>query len=51
VATNGQVKLRWLGVGQSDFLYPQATPFINLLKKRKLAHQSLLTDTLQLYFK
>ena len=64
-ATNRQLKLLWLGVGQSDFLYPQATAFIELLKERKLVHQSLitegghtwmnarhyLTDTLQLYFK
>lgn len=64
-ATNQRLKLLWLGVGKSDFLYPQATAFIELLQSRKLAHQTLitegghtwmnarhfLTDTLQLYFK
>ncbi len=64
-ATNRQLKLLWLGVGQADFLYPQATAFMDLLKERKLAHQTLitegghtwmnarhyLTETLQLYFK
>ncbi|MEO6003103.1 MAG: alpha/beta hydrolase-fold protein [Opitutus sp.] len=64
-ATNRQLKLLWLGVGKADFLYPQATAFIEFLKQRKLVHQSLitegghtwmnarhyLTDTLQLYFK
>ena len=64
-ATNRKVKLLWLGVGKADFLYPQASAFIDLLKERKLEHQTLitegghtwmnarhyLTDTLQLYFK
>ena len=64
-ATNRQLKLLWLGVGRSDFLFPQATAFMDLLKERKLVHQTLitegghtwmnarhyLTDTLQLYFK
>jgi enterochelin esterase-like enzyme len=64
-ATNRQLKLLWLGVGKSDFLYPQATAFIDYLQAHHLEHQTLitegghtwmnarhyLTDTLQLYFK
>lgn len=63
--TNQRVKLLWLGVGRADFLYPQATAFIELLQQRNIAHRTLitegghtwmnarhyLTDTLQLYFK
>lgn len=63
-ATNQRVKLLWLGVGRSDFLYPQASAFIDLLAQRKIEHRTLitegghtwmnarhyLTDTLQLYF-
>ncbi len=64
-ATNQRLKLLWLGVGKDDFLYKQAVTFIDLLKERKLRHQTLITegghtwmnarhyliDTLQLYFK
>jgi enterochelin esterase family protein len=64
-ATNRRLKLLWLGVGKSDFLYPQAIAFIDLMKERKLKHQTLITEgghtwmnarhylheTLQLYFK
>lgn len=64
-ATNRQLKLLWLGVGKDDFLYPQASAFIDLLAARKIEHQKLITDgghtwmnarhylaeTLQLYFK
>jgi enterochelin esterase family protein len=64
-ATNQRVKLLWLGVGKSDFLYPQAKAFMDLLQSRGLARQTLitdgghtwmnarhyLTDTLQLFFK
>jgi enterochelin esterase family protein len=64
-ATNRQLKLLWCGVGKSDFLYPQAAAFMELLDQRKIRHQTLLTegghtwmnarhyltDTLQLYFK
>lgn len=63
--TNQQLKLLWLGVGREDFLYKQASAFDDLLKEKKLAHQSLVTggghtwmnarhylaETLQLYFK
>ena len=64
-ATNQQIKLLWLGVGQADFLYPQAIAFMDLLKERKLQHRTLITEgghtwmnarrylaeTLPLYFK
>lgn len=64
-ATNRQLKLLWLGVGKTDFLYPQAIAFMDLMKERKLEHRTLITDgghtwmnarhylheTLQLYFK
>ena len=64
-STNRRLKLFWLGVGQDDFLYPQASAFLDLLAERKIQHQKLitggghtwmnarhyLTETLQLYFK
>lgn len=64
-ATNRQLKLLWLGVGKTDFLYPQALAFMDLMKERKLEHRTLITEgghtwmnarhylheTLQLYFK
>ncbi len=64
-ATNRQLKLLWLGVGRDDFLYPQASAFIDLLAERQIRHQKLITggghtwmnarhylsETLQLYFK
>lgn len=63
-ATNRKLKLLWLGVGKTDFLYPQAVEFDEYLKGKGLAHQSLVTEgghtwmnarhylaeTLQLYF-
>jgi len=63
--TNRRLKLFWLGVGKDDFLYPQASAFLDLLAERKIQHQKLitggghtwmnarhyLTETLQLYFK
>lgn len=59
------LKLLWLGVGKSDFLYQPARGFENYLKERKIGHQSLVTEgghtwmnarhylaeTLQLFFK
>ena len=64
-ATNKKLKLLWLGVGKSDFLYKQAVEFDDYLKGKKIEHQSLVTEgghtwmnarhylaeTLQLYFK
>ncbi len=64
-ATNRQLKLLWLGVGKDDFLFPQASAFIDLLAARKIEHRKLITEgghtwmnarhflaeTLQLYFK
>lgn len=63
--TNRQLKLLWLGVGNEDFLYKQATTFIDLLKEKKIEQKNLITtgghtwmnarlylnETLQLYFK
>jgi enterochelin esterase family protein len=42
--TNKQLKLLWLGVGKADFLYTQATAFMDLLESRKLVHQTLVTE-------
>ena len=63
--TNKKLRLLWLGVGQSDFLYKQALEFDDYLKRKKIEHRFLvtegghtwmnarhyLTETLQLYFK
>ncbi|HRI14981.1 MAG TPA: alpha/beta hydrolase-fold protein [Verrucomicrobiota bacterium] len=63
-ATNKKLKLLWLGVGKTDFLYPQTAEFDDYLKVKGLAHRSLITEgghtwmnarhylaeTLQLYF-
>jgi enterochelin esterase-like enzyme len=62
---NKKLKLLWLGVGNEDFLYKQASTFIDLLKEKKIEQKNLitsgghtwmnarlyLTETLQLYFK
>lgn len=64
-ATNQRLRLLWLGVGQDDFLFPQASEFLALLTARQIRHQQLITpgghtwmnarrylgETLQLYFK
>lgn len=64
-ATNKKLKLLWLGVGKSDFLYKQASEFDEYLKGKNIDHQSLVTEgghtwmnarhylaeTLQLYFR
>ncbi len=64
-ATNRQLKLLWLGVGKSDFLYQQAVVFEKLMTEKRIEHKFLvtegghtwmnarhyLTETLQLYFK
>jgi enterochelin esterase-like enzyme len=64
-ATNRQLKLLWLGVGKADFLYKQAVEFDDYLRRKKIEHQSLVTEgghtwmnarrylaeTLPLYFK
>lgn len=58
-------KLLWLGVGKSDFLFPQATAFNAFLTERKFPHVELVTEgghtwmnarhylaeTLQLFFR
>ena len=64
-STNKKLKLLWLGVGKTDFLYQPAVDFDDYLKGKKIEHQSLVTEgghtwmnarhylaeTLQLYFK
>lgn len=64
-ATGRKLKLLWLGVGKTDFLYNQAAAFDAYLTKRQIEHKSLVTEgghtwmnarhylaeTLQLYFK
>lgn len=64
-ATNKKLRLLWLGVGKSDFLFKQAVEFDEYLKGKGIVHQSLVTEgghtwmnarhylaeTLQLYFK
>jgi enterochelin esterase-like enzyme len=63
-ATNARLKLLWLGVGKSDFLYQQAVNFNGFLTAKKIKHVELitegghtwmnarhyLTETFQLYF-
>lgn len=62
---NSQLKVFWLGVGSSDFLYKDAITFMDLLKNKGVNHKSLITEgghtwmnarhylseTLQLFFK
>lgn len=64
-ATKKKLKLLWLGVGKTDFLYKQAVEFNDYLNEKKIEHKSLVTEgghtwmnarhylaeTLQLYFK
>jgi enterochelin esterase-like enzyme len=63
--TNAKLKLLWLGVGKSDFLYQPAVAFIDYLNERKVEHKTLITEgghtwmnarqylveTLQIYFR
>lgn len=63
--TNRQLKLLWLGVGKSDFLYQPAVAFDKLMTEKQIEHRFLvtegghtwmnarhyLTETLQLYFR
>jgi len=63
--TNKKLRLLWLSVGKSDFLYKQAVEFDDYLKEKKIAHRSLVTEgghtwmnarhylaeTLEMYFK
>lgn len=62
---NSQLKLLWLGVGKSDFLYNDAARFTDYLKTKGIVYKSIETqgghtwmnarhylgETLQLYFK
>ena len=42
-ATNRQLKLLWLGVGNEDFLYKPAVAFMDLLKEKKIEQKNLVT--------
>jgi enterochelin esterase family protein len=64
-AANRRIKLLWLGVGNEDFLYKQASAFDALMTAKAITHKSLVTggghtwmnartylsETLQLFFK
>lgn len=41
--TNKQIKLFWLSVGSEDFLYKQATEFMDLLKSKKITTKTMIT--------
>lgn len=43
-ATNQKLKLLWLGVGKTDFLYQPAVAFDEYLKAKNIAHESLVTE-------
>jgi enterochelin esterase-like enzyme len=43
-ATNKQLKLLWLGVGDEDFLYKHAVTFNDLLKEKKIERKTLITS-------
>jgi enterochelin esterase family protein len=63
--TNRRLKLLWLGVGNEDFLFPQANAFDALMTEKQIVHKRLVTggghtwmnartylaETLQLFFK
>jgi enterochelin esterase family protein len=42
--TNKQIKLIWLGVGNEDFLFKQASDFMDLLKSKKITTRTLITS-------
>ena len=42
--TNARLKLLWLGVGKSDFLYQQAVMFNGFLTENKNEHTELITE-------
>jgi enterochelin esterase family protein len=42
-ATNKQLKLLWVSVGNEDFLYKSTVEFIDYLKSRNVQHKSLIT--------
>ncbi len=41
--TNKTIRLLWIGVGKDDFLFRQTEEFMDLLKKEKIRHKSLIT--------
>lgn len=43
-STNQKLKLLWLGVGKTDFLYTQAVEFDDYLNRKGIHHQSLITE-------
>ena len=42
-ATNKQLKLLWVSVGNEDFLYQSTVEFIDYLKAKNINHKSLIT--------
>ena len=42
-ATNKQLKLLWVSVGNEDFLYQGTLEFIDYLKAKNIVHKTLIT--------
>jgi hypothetical protein len=42
-ATNKQLKMLWVSVGDEDFLYKSTVEFIDYLKSKNIQHKSLIT--------
>lgn len=42
-ATNKQLKLLWMGIGNEDFLYNGAVEFMDFLKAKKITFKSMIT--------
>lgn len=42
--TNARLRLLWLGVGKSDFLYQNAISFNRYLTEKKIKHEELITE-------
>lgn len=43
-ATNKQLKLLWVGVGNEDFLYKGTVEFLEYLKSKKINHKELISS-------
>ncbi len=42
--TNQRLKLFWIGVGKDDGLYPVINEYLNVLDKKKIKHETLISD-------
>jgi enterochelin esterase-like enzyme len=42
--TNVQLKLNWISVGNSDFMYPSTVEYINYMNTHNIKHQGLITS-------